>query len=147
MTKEEREYANLQNRKDVLQARLSSGVTSIKNKVNSSRNSATNFFSVAAESGTRDLLMSAAGIISCNVNHLLSEVTPEEAVAIYTTLGVLSGGGGIPAGTEPRVGLLATLILAGYQVSSLPESPYSTASSFDLQVQGDGSVVVGDPIP
>ena len=139
---DQRQYWALQTKIDKAGDRFAAAVTSIKNLINSSLDQARRFFAVAQEDGARDVLLSGSAIASANENYLLSKLTPAEAVEVFQVIGALKQGQDPPAETPLELLLLGQLIAVGHQLSSLSESPYSTESSFDLQVQADGSVNV-----
>ncbi|MDB4317765.1 hypothetical protein N9973_00545 [bacterium] len=148
MTSKERKYARLQDRKDAAEKRFENATTSIKQTVNSSFSEATDFFEVAREAGVTNILMSASAVSSANEHRLLRNLTPDEGVAVYAALGALMQGKPVPEGTPQKIALLAQIIGLGYQLSSLPtEDLISPTSSFDLQIQPDGSVKVAELPP
>lgn len=144
MTTQERDYARLQDRIDREQKRFAGAVTSIKNMINSSRQSAEGFFSVAGESGCRDVLFSGSAIASANENHLISNLTPQESLGVFQVIGTLAAGGEVPPETPLKLVLLGQLIALGHQLSLLEGAPHSVDSAFDLQPQSDGSILVAD---
>ena len=139
---DQRQYWNLQDQKDKAEVRFAAAITSIKDLINSSKKQAESFFSVAQEDGARDILMSGSAIASANENFLISNLTPTEAVGVFQVIGALQQQEQPPADIPAKLLLLGQLIAIGHQLSSLPESPHSAKSSFDLQVQRDGSIVV-----
>ena len=141
--KQNQEYWAIQKIKDAAQRRHADAVINLKSKVNSNKESATSFFAVAGPYGAKDVLMTAAGVSSVNANHLISELTSEESVIVFSIIGSILAGDPLPA-QETKLILIAQTIVLGYQLSSLEEAPHDPASAFNLQVQGDGSVVVAD---
>ena len=145
--RDQRQYWSLQDKKDKAEERFAAAITSIKNLINSSLAQALRFFAVAQEDGARDVLMSGSAIASANENYLLSNLAPSEAVGVFQVIGALKAGQKPAADTPAKLLLLGQLIAIGHQLSSLPESPHSIASSFDLQVQADGSIKVEELPP